>query len=145
MWAAKGCIINKTNQIVICWVVRQGMETAASVCVSVRPHTSSILLAQAPLTPPNPIWRQWVQLHGSQRGQLCSSGSATNSYDSVLCFFISVLWSSGPWCLICLMMLWLVQLQICDVCLSFKSFLDGECAVFSGSVPRVCVWGWVFV
>lgn len=85
---------------------RKRMVIIVCVCVCVsarlarlRPHTSSVLLPQAPLTPPNLIWRQWVQLHGSHGGQLCSSGSAThthtlarahthtwtNSYDSVPC------------------------------------------------------------
>lgn len=66
---------------------RKRMLFVVCVCVWVsarptqlRPHTSSVLLPQAPLTPPNLIWRQWVQLHGSHGGQLCSSGSATHTH-----------------------------------------------------------------
>lgn len=49
-----------------------------------RPHTSSVFLPQAPLTPPNMIWRQWVQLHGSHGGQRCSSGSATHTLTAMI-------------------------------------------------------------
>lgn len=69
------------------WRHEQEADAIRSVCgwvsarpTQLRPHTSSVLLPQAPLTPPNLIWRQWVQLHGSHGGQLCSSGSATQTH-----------------------------------------------------------------
>lgn len=106
-WREKIFILCVNSHLLDCVVgIRQGLrheqETDGnrSVWVSarptqLRPHTS-ILLPQAPQTPPNLIWRQWVQLHGSHGGQLCSSGSATHTdthMDKQLWF--SLLFPSG--------------------------------------------------